>query len=79
MVEVRVTFRLSNAADDIMAKRKKIDEASVPRLDVEMVVDTGAVMVFLPQDMVDQARCRRDRGARHFFFGKSSWAPNTMS
>lgn len=53
MGEVRVQIQLENTGDRVSAKRGYLPAGQVRCQAVEMVVDTGAVMVVLPQDMVE--------------------------
>ena len=53
MGEVRATVLIENGGDAEMARRGILDPATVRRVDADMVVDTGAVVVLLPQDMVE--------------------------
>lgn len=54
MGEVRATLRLENERDRILADAGHLDPAEVRRMDLDMLVDTGAVMVLLPQDVAEQ-------------------------
>lgn len=54
MGEVRVLTLLTNAIDDGLARRKKIQSSEVRKQEVTAVVDTGAVRCVLPIDVVNQ-------------------------
>jgi len=67
MGEIRVAVVLTNAVDDELAWDGRIDRADVRRLEVEGVVDTGAVTVVLPARVVEQlgVRIRGQRVAQY--------------
>jgi hypothetical protein len=52
MGEVRARALVENGGDAALARRGMLDVSAVRRVDVEMVVDTGMVVV-LPQNMVE--------------------------
>ena len=54
MGEVRVKVGLENYASAWAAKRGYIPAHDVPHSELEMLVDTGAVLVLLPQDEVEK-------------------------
>ncbi len=54
MGEVLVDLLLENAIDRGMFRRKKLKEKEVRKARVKAVVDTGAVMLVLPQDLVEE-------------------------
>ena len=53
MGEVRATVVLENGEDRGLVRRGALPASEVRRLEVEMLVDTGAVVSLLPQDMVE--------------------------
>lgn len=53
MGEVRATVVLENGDDRGAARRGMLDAKAVRWVEAELVVDTGAVLVLLPQDMVE--------------------------
>lgn len=53
MGEIRATARLENAGDILLRKAGKLGRRRIRALDVDAVVDTGAVMMLLPQDMAE--------------------------
>ena len=53
MGEVRASVVLENGEDRGLARRGALPASEVRRLEVEMLVDTGAVVSLLPQDMVE--------------------------
>jgi clan AA aspartic protease len=52
MGEVRVDVKVSNPIRKAMVKQKIIKAAESPELVLDCLVDTGAVMVLLPEDVV---------------------------
>ena len=50
---MRAAVVLENAEDRGLVRRGALPASAVRRLEVEMLVDTGAVVSLLPQDMVD--------------------------
>lgn len=54
MSEVRAELTLENERDRILAEAGYLDPAAVRRARVDALVDTGAVMALLPQDLVEQ-------------------------
>jgi predicted aspartyl protease len=54
MGEVRVQLQLENDGDRILAEAGHLDASMVRRVQVDALVDTGAVMVLLPQDLVER-------------------------
>lgn len=53
MGEVKVELELENAADREMARRGYISEEEVRTAKIKALVDSGAVMLVLPQDLVE--------------------------
>ena len=53
MGEVRVDVLLVNEGDFLLSKMGKMQESEVRSLKINALVDTGAVMVLLPQDVVE--------------------------
>ncbi len=53
MGEVKVEVELENAGDREVCRRGYIREDQIRSLTVPLVVDTGAVMLVLPQDLVE--------------------------
>ncbi|MBI4677612.1 MAG: clan AA aspartic protease [Elusimicrobia bacterium] len=53
MGEIRVKVRLDNATDVRIRDRGKAGKQKIRTAEVEAVVDTGAVMILLPQDLVE--------------------------
>lgn len=51
--EVRASVVLENGDDRAVARRGLLDPKAVRRLETDLLVDTGAVLVVLPQDMVE--------------------------
>ena len=52
MAEIIVDLELENFGDRVLQQRGYGTEESVRRLNIKAVVDTGAVMLLLPQDVV---------------------------
>jgi predicted aspartyl protease len=53
MGEVRAKVTLENQRDRILADAGHLEPAAVRRLELDALVDTGAVMLLLPQDVVE--------------------------
>ena len=53
MGEVRAKIRLENRDDRTLFEAGRIPEQAVRVREIEAVVDTGAVLLLLPQDLVD--------------------------
>ena len=51
MGEIKVNIELENSADRYLFFEKKIKQKQVRRYSMEALVDTGAVMLMLPQDV----------------------------
>jgi clan AA aspartic protease len=53
MGEVRASVTLENGGDREAARRGMLEPGAVRRVQADLLVDTGAIMVLLPQDMVE--------------------------
>ena len=53
MGEIRAKLVLENQRDSILAEAGHLDSSRVRRIELDALVDTGAVMVLLPQDVVE--------------------------
>src|SRR5437868_5153552 len=53
MEEVRARLVLENQGDRILDEAGHLDRTRVRRIELDALVDTGAVMTLLPQDVVD--------------------------
>ena len=53
MGEIRVKVRLENAGDLLLEERGYLDRQKVRAADIEAIVDAGAVMMLLSQDLVE--------------------------
>ena len=53
MGEIRATVLIENGGDAELSRRGMLDPGDVRRVDADMVVDAGAVVVLLPQDIVE--------------------------
>ena len=54
MGEVKVKIKLTNNVDEVLARRKKLARSKVRTIELEGVVDTGAVALALPSHIVEQ-------------------------
>lgn len=61
MGEIKVKIELENAADRYWFLEKKIKENEIRNYQLEAVVDTGAVMLMLPQDVVEDIGLKVER------------------
>ena len=52
MGEVRIKVRINNASDEAMVRRKKLAKSKVRSVEVEAVVDTGAVRSCMPETIM---------------------------
>jgi len=67
--EVRVPVELTNYDDERDEQRGRIARGEVRRLTLEVVVDTGASGLVLPEEVVDQLGLRRVRTTRVQYAG----------
>lgn len=54
MGEIKVKIELENAADRFWFLENKIQESEIRKYDMDAIVDTGAVMLMIPQDVVEE-------------------------
>lgn len=54
MGEIKVQIELENTADRYWFLKKKITEKEIRKYNTKAIVDTGAVMLALPQDIVEE-------------------------
>ncbi len=54
MGEIKVKIDLENFVDRYNFLKKQIGESEIKRHSMEAIVDTGAVMLFIPQDIVEK-------------------------
>ncbi|NOT63963.1 MAG: clan AA aspartic protease, partial [Acidobacteria bacterium] len=54
MGEVRVKIKLTNNVDDVLAQQGKLALDQVRKMEIEGIVDTGAVSLSLPSHVVEQ-------------------------
>ena len=54
MGEVRVKIKLTNNIDEVMVRQKKLARSKVRTMEIEGVVDTGAVALALPSYVVEK-------------------------
>ena len=60
MGEVRAKLILENEGDRVLAEAGHLDSTQVRRVEIDALVDTGAVMLLLPQDIVEALGLRLD-------------------
>ena len=53
MCGVRASVALENGGDRELARVGALDPGKIRRVDADLLVDTGAVLILLPQDMVE--------------------------
>ena len=53
MGEVRARLVLENQRDRVLADAGHLDSARIRRVELDALVDTGAIMTLLPQDVVE--------------------------
>ena len=53
MGEIKVKVSLENDGDIFLWQRKQLQKEAIRKVELEALVDTGAVMVLLPQDVVE--------------------------
>jgi clan AA aspartic protease len=53
MGEARITVKLENDGDLVRFKEGRIEAGAIRRAEIDAMVDTGAVMILLPQDVVE--------------------------
>ncbi|MBI5529087.1 MAG: aspartyl protease family protein [Deltaproteobacteria bacterium] len=53
MGEIRVKVRLENEVDRFLAEEHKTDGKQIRSAEIDALVDTGAVLMLLPQDLVE--------------------------
>ncbi len=54
MVKVRVKVKITNAADEALARRGKIADEEIRTYDAEAMIDKGAVQTVIPADVVKE-------------------------
>lgn len=63
MGEVRVRAKLINHVDDVRAQQGEIGRDQVRRYEADALVDTGAVLMVVPQHVLDRLGVGTSRGA----------------
>jgi predicted aspartyl protease len=63
MGEIKVKIELENYIDRVLAEDKKLKKSEVRKWKMDAIVDTGAVMLMLPQDVVEKLGLRTIRTA----------------
>jgi clan AA aspartic protease len=53
MGEIKINLKLENDGDVFLFESGKLRENEIRKLEIEALVDTGAVMLLLPQDLVE--------------------------
>lgn len=61
MGEITVRAELENVVDRVNWEDGRIDEAEIRRYELDATVDTGAVMLFLPQNVVEKLGVKNRR------------------
>lgn len=59
MGEIKVAVELENAYDRLLAETPGLASTPIRRRTVDVLVDTGAVMLMLPQDLVEELGLRQ--------------------
>lgn len=59
MGEIRVKALLRNEGDVFLHEQGNLDEEKIRTVEVDALVDTGAVMVLLPQDLIEKLGLRK--------------------
>lgn len=54
MGEIRVKAHLENSSDSYLCQQGKLGKRKVRAMEIDAIVDTGAVMVLLPQEVVEK-------------------------
>ncbi len=54
MGEIKVKIGLENFVDRYMYLEKKIEENEIRKYEMEAIVETGAMMLVLPQDIIEE-------------------------
>lgn len=54
MGEIKIKIELENSGERYMYMEKKIGENEIRKYEMEAIVDTGAVMLVLPQDVTEE-------------------------
>lgn len=60
MGEVKVELELENAVDRELFRRQYIQESQIRSAGVQVLADSGAVMLVLPQDLVEALGLREE-------------------
>ena len=63
MGEIIVKIELENYLDKVLSEDKKIKKSEVRKFNMNALVDTGALMLMLPQDVVEKLGLRTIRTA----------------
>ncbi len=58
MGEIKVKAKLENSGDLFLFNRGELSKKKIRTLEIDAVVDTGAVMILLPQDLVERLGLR---------------------
>lgn len=78
MGEIRVKVRLTNAGDIVVVKRGMMDPAQVRSIEVEGVVDTGAVRMVIPVDVMKRLGVdEREQTIAEYADGRKDTVPIT--
>lgn len=71
MGEVKIKVKLTNNVDEVLAQQKKLGRRKIRSMEVEGVVDTGAVALILPSFVAEQlGLARMDRQVAQYADGR---------
>jgi clan AA aspartic protease len=79
MGEVRVKVKLTNATDEALARRGKIETEEIRVYEADAMVETGAVQTVIPADVVKNLGLEtpRQRGVEYAADGRKEVVPVT--
>jgi hypothetical protein len=74
MGEIAVKVKLENVIDRALHRLGQLEETSIRCIDVDALVDTGAVMLVVPEDVVHKLGIEMSHSSSitQFFIAKSS-------
>ena len=78
MGEIVVQCEVENTVDRANASRGMVEESRVRRASIEGIVDTGAVMLMMPQNLVERLGwkpARRSSSPMPTSARRSAWSP----
>jgi len=59
MGEIKITLKLENDGDVFLYESGKLNKNEIRQVEIEALVDTGAIMLLLPQDLVETLGLKR--------------------